>query len=214
MECPKCKKQMPENSTFCDQCGTILIQQKNKTKRLLFWLISAIIVLIIACVLIIVLNKEAKQEVVPRESQETPPTEIPETTQIEQSEENTVTPQKKKELDGAVVFFIQRPDMTDEELANPIPTSWIYFEADCWQVNSEQMKTIDVIAKRMKELPAEYTCQVVGINNYKGSDAYVMKKSEKRAQAVAAVLKEKYGIPSDRIIVVGKGKSVNYGLFE
>jgi len=64
----------------------------------------------------------------------------------------------------------------------------------------------------MNNLPEEYICFVVGISNYFGSDEYVMKKSEKRATEVGIILREKYGLSSDRILVDFKGKSFTYGL--
>lgn len=117
-------------------------------------------------------------------------------------------------MDGAVVFFIQNPNiMSEEELANPTPTSWIYYEDDTWKVTKEHEKTIEVIARQLKNLPEEYICHVVGISNYRGSEAYLMKKSEKRAQTVADFMIKKHGISQNRIIVDFKGKTINYGLF-
>lgn len=120
---------------------------------------------------------------------------------------------RQNEYDGAVVFFIQNPnDLTDEEKANLIPSCWIYYEEDELKVNKKQMKTVDYVARRMNNLPEDYKCVVVGISNYFGSDAYVMEMSEKRAHEVGVILREKYGLSSNRIIVDYKGKNCTFGL--
>ena len=122
--------------------------------------------------------------------------------------------EQKKKYDGAVVFFIQNPNlMSDEEKANPIPTGWIYFEEDEWKVNDEQMKTLEIVARQLEGRPKEYLCWVVGISSYTGSDHYCMKKSEKRAMEVAKKLKEKFNVSPSRVFVDFKGKTINYGLF-
>lgn len=124
-------------------------------------------------------------------------------------------PETEAPMEGAVAFFIQNPDiMSDAEKANPIPTGWIFFPKDEWQVNKEQMRTLDVIAQILKKQPEEYICYVVGIINREfASDVYSMKLSEKMAREVARIMREKYGFSDDRIIVDFKGKSLNYGLF-
>lgn len=123
-------------------------------------------------------------------------------------------PERKRRNDGAVAFFIQNPNiMTDEEKATPIPTGWIYFEEDVWQVNKEQMETLEVVARLMNDLPEDYICWVIGISDYYGSDAYNLKKSEKRAREVAQKLKEEFNVSPSRIFVDFKGKLATYGLF-
>lgn len=132
----------------------------------------------------------------------------------EESESDAaVMTQKKKEMDGAVAFFIERPDMSDNEMANQMPFGWVYFEKDELEVSADGMGALKAVVRHIQNRP-EITIRVVGVHNFRGSKEYVQKLSEKRAEKVADKLIKEFGIPADRLEVVGKGKSVDYGLFD
>ncbi|MCR4660317.1 MAG: OmpA family protein [Bacteroidales bacterium] len=84
----------------------------------------------------------------------------------------------------------------------------IQYDVNEWQVSEEQMDKIDAVAKVMKNTDAKF--MIVGFADYSGSDNYNQKLSERRANEVKRLLKQK-GVSEDKLTVEGKGKTAPFG---
>ena len=86
----------------------------------------------------------------------------------------------------------------------------VLYDNDDWKVSENESIKVKAVARVLKDNP-DVKILVVGFADYKGSDNYNMKLSEKRANEVKRLLVKKYGIAEDRIQTDYKGKSVAFG---
>lgn len=86
----------------------------------------------------------------------------------------------------------------------------VLYDNDDWKVSENESIKVKAVARVLKDNP-DVKILVVGFADYKGSDNYNMKLSEKRANEVKRLLVKKYGIAEDRIQTEYKGKSVAFG---
>jgi OOP family OmpA-OmpF porin len=82
----------------------------------------------------------------------------------------------------------------------------INFRFDSAVIPADAYEYLDTVGTVLHSEP-EISIVVEGHTDAKGSDAYNMKLSERRAKAVEAYLVQKYQIPVSRIHAVGKGEA-------
>jgi len=86
-------------------------------------------------------------------------------------------------------------------------TPTVYFDFDRIDLDNDALETISKIAFKMKADPSLYV-EVRGYCDYLGKNPYNETLSKKRAERVKAELVKIWKIPSDHIIVNGKGKII------
>ena len=125
---------------------------------------------------------------------------------------------KEKEIvedndDAAVGFAFVYPKMTEKEMIRLEPSNWIFFKEDNPSVSVEHQKVLDMIIRKMNKNP-EDTCFIVGIwnPNCGKSDMYSQKLTEVLTRKVKEYMVGK-GLPEERLICEGKGKSITYEVF-
>lgn len=96
--------------------------------------------------------------------------------------------------------------MSDFTLAEPKDFHWVlfYFDFDKSILRPEYTTQLDELAEVMKEFP-EAEFQVNGHTDVRGSDAYNVTLSKRRAEYIKNQLVER-GIPSDKMSVISHGK--------
>ncbi|HIX45874.1 MAG TPA: OmpA family protein [Candidatus Barnesiella excrementipullorum] len=107
------------------------------------------------------------------------------------------------------------PEATVEEVVvvQPAPcqgtiTASVAFDINSSTVSQREMVNVYNVAQWLKENP-ECNVTITGYaDKGTGTAAYNMKLSKKRAESVAKLLTEKYGISSSRIQVVGEGSNI------
>lgn len=82
----------------------------------------------------------------------------------------------------------------------------VKFDTDKADVKDQYLEDIGNLAKFMNQY-ANTVVTVEGHTDSQGSDAYNQKLSQKRAEAVKAVLITKFGIAADRVTAVGYGEA-------
>ena len=82
----------------------------------------------------------------------------------------------------------------------------VYFDSDQWQVKSQYFGEIEQVAKLLRQHP-EATVEIQGHTDSTASDSYNLNLSERRAQAIANVLVNEYGISQNRVSWKGYGES-------
>jgi outer membrane protein OmpA-like peptidoglycan-associated protein len=84
----------------------------------------------------------------------------------------------------------------------------INFEFNSDQISKSAMPTIEALAKALNSSAIKgSTILVAGYTDAKGSAPYNQDLSERRAEAVKRILKEKYGITVDTLMTAGYGKT-------
>jgi OmpA-OmpF porin, OOP family len=96
---------------------------------------------------------------------------------------------------------------TNNSFGNFDDTPAVYFDFDRIDLGNGALETISKIAFRMKADPSLYV-EVRGYCDYLGKNPYNESLSKKRAERVKAELVRIWKIPSDHIIVNGKGKII------
>lgn len=86
----------------------------------------------------------------------------------------------------------------------------VLFDNDSYTVKGSEMTKIKAICQILKDNP-DVNLTLAGFCDHTGSDAYNMKLSEKRAEAVKKIMVKKYGIDADRLTIDAKGKTVSFG---
>lgn len=86
----------------------------------------------------------------------------------------------------------------------------ILFDNDSYTVKGSEMTKIKAICQILKDNP-DVNLTLAGFCDKTGSDAYNMKLSQKRAEAVKKIMVKKYGIDADRLTIDAKGKTVSFG---
>lgn len=81
------------------------------------------------------------------------------------------------------------------------------FGLDAIQIHPSHLVRLDALAEGIKRLPEGAIVTIAGHTDAFGSAAYNLDLSLQRAMAVRAYLVRTHGIPSKRLIAVGKGKS-------
>lgn len=126
--------------------------------------------------------------------------------------ENDLAKAKANKGDNAAADSLQNiinNIKSDQQMFYALPFS-VLFDVNSSTVSETEATKLAAIAKVMKDNPnANFT--LVGFCDYTGSDAYNMKLSQKRAEAVKKQLVNKYGIAEDRLTCDWKGKGVAYG---
>lgn len=95
------------------------------------------------------------------------------------------------------------PKMLTEKVTRELK---VYFDTDKAVVKPAYNGEIEAVAKLLKEFP-NAKVEVQGHTDARGSDSYNQKLSQARADAVAQVLVEQYGIAADRVASKGYGES-------
>jgi outer membrane protein OmpA-like peptidoglycan-associated protein len=90
-----------------------------------------------------------------------------------------------------------------------IPFS-VEFSLNSSEVPANQMYRLENIAKMIIR-DSTNTYVVCGYCDGTGSNEYNQTLSEKRADAVADILINQYGVPQEQIMVMGKGKEIEFG---
>lgn len=97
--------------------------------------------------------------------------------------------------------------VVEQDACSGTMTASVSFAINSATVSQREMVNIYNVAQWLKDNPA---CKVT-ITGYAdrntGSADYNMKLSQRRAEAVAQILRNQYGIAADRIIIVGEGSS-------
>ena len=97
--------------------------------------------------------------------------------------------------------------VVEQDACSGTMTASVSFAINSATVSQREMVNIYNVAQWLKDNP---TCKVT-ITGYAdrntGSADYNMKLSQRRAEAVAQILRNQYGIAADRIIIVGEGSS-------
>ena len=81
----------------------------------------------------------------------------------------------------------------------------VYFDFDKVDLDAEALKTIKLVAEKMKANPTT-TVEVRGYADFIGSVAYNQELSQRRANVVKDKLVKDYGIDPNKLIANGKGK--------
>ncbi|WP_169737657.1 OmpA family protein [Thermonema rossianum] len=95
--------------------------------------------------------------------------------------------------------------MTGLKVGAKIPLSNITFEYNSWELNEDAKREIDRIYKLLKENPTVIV-EIAGHTDDRGSAAYNLELSRKRANAVKEYLLQK-GMSPDRFVTKGYGES-------
>jgi len=82
----------------------------------------------------------------------------------------------------------------------------VEFDFDKYQIKSAYKPQFDKISKTLKE-SADISITIEGHTCWLGTDSYNLSLSDQRAAAVKEMLVQDYGVPADRINVVGFGES-------
>ncbi len=99
---------------------------------------------------------------------------------------------------------IERIFFLDEILRLKVKLKKIYYTFDRYNLTREYKKSLDSLTIVLTEYP-EFTLDIYGHTDSKGSDEYNMKLGQRRAQAAADYLMAK-GITSDRLVLISKGE--------
>ncbi len=86
-----------------------------------------------------------------------------------------------------------------------ISLKWVYFDFDKYNLKPEAKATLDEVAKTLRENP-DIDVELAGHTDGIGTEAYNMKLSQRRAQAVLKYLNSQ-GIPASRLKVTSFGKT-------
>ena len=87
-------------------------------------------------------------------------------------------------------------------------TASVSFAINSATVTQREMVNVYNVAQWLKENP-ECKVTITGYADRKtGTSEYNMKLSQRRAEAVAKILKEKYGIDNNRIVILGEGSNM------
>lgn len=95
--------------------------------------------------------------------------------------------------------------MTGLKLGAKIPLRNITFDYNSWELNEDAKREIDRIYKLLKENPTVIV-EIAGHTDDRGSAAYNLTLSQKRANAVKEYLLQK-GMPPNRFVTKGYGES-------
>lgn len=90
-----------------------------------------------------------------------------------------------------------------------IPFSILY-PNDVWRIPADQQNKVKAIARIMKD-NENVSFKLIGFTDYKGTNEYNMKLSQRRAEEVKRVLVEEYGINGDRLSCDWKGEESPFG---
>ncbi|EPR43432.1 OmpA/MotB domain protein [Desulfovibrio sp. X2] len=118
---------------------------------------------------------------------------------------------------GKRAQFVKDVFYTETEVSKPAPAPVvapkpltmrleILFDFDKSDIKAKYVPEVEKVAKLLKENP-EATVAIDGHTDGIGTDAYNMKLSQRRADAVRDYLVKKLGIKADRITAQGFGKS-------
>ena len=83
----------------------------------------------------------------------------------------------------------------------------VYFEFDQSVVRSSEIARIEAVAQRLSR-NTELVAEISGHADERGTSAYNLVLSQKRAQAVASVLVSEFGILPERLAILGRGESL------
>jgi outer membrane protein OmpA-like peptidoglycan-associated protein len=101
----------------------------------------------------------------------------------------------------------QEPELLSETpIGEPKEFQWtlFHFDFDKSKLRPEYMVQVDEMAQTMKEFP-DAQFEITGHTDRRGSDAYNMRLSQRRADNIKALLIER-GIPQEKLVTVAKGK--------
>ena len=83
----------------------------------------------------------------------------------------------------------------------------VTFAFNSAELTPEASRTLDKLGEALKSSELAICCfQIEGHTDSKGSDAYNLKLSERRAQSVVGYLEEHFSLDRDRLMAVGYGK--------
>lgn len=97
--------------------------------------------------------------------------------------------------------------VVEPNLCNGTMTASVSFAINSATVSQREMVNIYNVAQWLKENPSCHVTITGYADRGTGSAEYNMKLSQRRAEAVAQILRNQYGIAADRIIIVGEGSS-------
>lgn len=108
--------------------------------------------------------------------------------------------------DPVEVRFIQKKELMAKNLGYKVQEKYalILFDFDSAQIKARNQVIVDRIVKRIRDLP-EVNVEIVGHTDNIGKDAYNMRLSERRAQAVYDQLIASYGQGGGQIRYSGMG---------
>jgi outer membrane protein OmpA-like peptidoglycan-associated protein len=85
----------------------------------------------------------------------------------------------------------------------------IHFEFGSWDIGADQASRLESVAAVIKEMVMENPREVFLIEGHTdavGSDIDNISLSDRRAEAVANVLSQQFGVPTENIVTRGYGK--------
>lgn len=95
--------------------------------------------------------------------------------------------------------------VVEKDNCNGTMTASVSFAINSATVSQREMVNIYNVAQWLKENPSCHVTITGYADRNTGTADYNMKLSQRRAEAVAHILRENYGIAADRIIIVGEG---------
>lgn len=101
---------------------------------------------------------------------------------------------------------IYKTFFVDEILKRKLVLKRIYYEFDKYFIRREDIRSLDSLARVLKENPA-WTMEIYGHTDSKGSEDYNMRLGKARAQAAADYLVTKHKIDINRLSLISKGES-------
>lgn len=114
----------------------------------------------------------------------------------------------------------KNPEMTDRFISETVPLecreqeqilsiTGINFAFDRYDIDEKSEAILHKALEYIRTRDKKEKIEIVGWTDWMGSDAYNLRLSQKRAEAVRKWLVKK-GIPAERMTAVGKGKSYKY----
>lgn len=98
--------------------------------------------------------------------------------------------------------------VVEQKPCNGTMTASVSFAINSATVTQREMVNVYNVAQWLKENP-KCKVTITGYADRKtGTSEYNMKLSQRRAEAVAKILKEKYGIDNNRIVILGEGSNM------
>ena len=101
-----------------------------------------------------------------------------------------------------------------EVVAAPSISMRVQFAYDSDELENEAILTLRALGAALRDQRlADYTFQIIGHTDAKGSDAYNLELSQRRAASVVEHLAFFHEVPRDRLIAIGMGetKPINAG---